>query len=509
VVLLTAANNPVQVSTATAQNRPRWHRLPWIESIGIFILTFAALTALLWSFYRLVPSYEEWAVVWPFNGMFIGVLLMTPKRRWPWMLAGFLAAFVLFESHSKDEPSEIAIITLCSLAEVIITALALPPFRTLCEWIMEPYLMLRFTLVAVIGVPAAFSIPVSIYFHLHGAVPLWDTALIWGLGDAVGMSLSLPLVLVLISPETYELFRWQALPQTLGLLGGLCAVTWFVFHQQTYPLAYVPYPLLLLVALRLGFGGAVIGANMLAIVTVISTLNGFGPLRSLTATATFSEVFIVQIFCIFEVMLVFPLSISLNERRYFERQLKEAYADMERLAVTDKLTALANRRQFDQRLDFEWQRAIRTRRPLGLLMIDVDFFKSFNDAYGHVEGDACLQKIAAILTSCTFRRQDVIARYGGEEFAVLLPNAAEAAVATFAELICRNVRLAACPHGKSPSGIVTVSVGCAMMVPEMHTTPDILVIAADQALYKAKDKGRNRTEMAPYNWAPVLQTSHL
>lgn len=466
----------------------------------LFTLTFATLMGLLWAFYKFVPSFDEWAVIWPFNGLFTGVLLASPKRRWPAMLGAFLTAFVAFESLSKDPASEIAVVTLCSLAEVIITALVLPPFRTLGQWIMEPHLMRRFTLFAVIGVPAALSVPVSIYFHLHSGLPLWTTSMIWGLADAVGMSLSLPFALVFMSSEVYEIFRWRALPQTLVLLGGLCIVSWLVFHQQTYPLAFVTYPVLLLVAIRLGFGGAVIGANMLAIVAVISTLTGFGPLRSLSAASTLSEVVIVQLFCIFEVMLVFPLTIGLTERLYFERQLQQAYADMEHLAVTDKLTSLANRRQFDQRLDFEWQRAIRTRKPLGLLMIDVDFFKTFNDSYGHLAGDQCLQQVAAVLSSCTFRKQDLIARYGGEEFAVLLPNAAESAVANFAELICSNVRLAGISHLSSPSGKLTVSVGCALIVPKMHTTPDILVLAADQALYKAKQRGRNCVELAPSNF---------
>jgi diguanylate cyclase (GGDEF)-like protein len=362
---------------------------------------------------------------------------------------------------------------------------------------MEPYLMLRFALIAVIGAPAALSVPVGLYFHLYNGLPFWNYALIWALADAVGMSLSLPLMLVLMSPETYRIFRWRALPQTLVLLGGLCAVSWFVFHQQRYPVAYVTYPVLLLVALRLGFGGAVIGANMLAIMVVTTTLNGFGPFRSLTDGGAFSEVVIVQTFCILEVMLVFPLSISLTERSYFERQLRDAYAEMELLATTDKLTSLANRRRFDQQLDFEWQRAIRTRRPLGLLMIDVDFFKKFNDSYGHVAGDVCLQKIAAVLSACTFRKQDLIARYGGEEFAVLLPNAAQAAVENFGQLLCRNVRLAEIPHRSSPSGLVTASVGCALMVPEMDSSPNILVMAADKALYKAKEDGRNRMVVAP------------
>jgi diguanylate cyclase (GGDEF)-like protein len=185
------------------------------------------------------------------------------------------------------------------------------------------------------------------------------------------------------------------------------------------------------------------------------------------------------------------------------RDKQRAQAALVRLAATDPLTGLSNRRVLDKRLDDEWRRARRENKPLSVLFIDIDHFKLFNDTYGHVSGDEALIAVADCIASVARRSVDLVARYGGEEFAVVLPNTTAQGAFAVAEQIRRRVESKVIVRGHGASQGVTVSVGCATTLP---TETDIangldLLAAADQQLYVAKDQGRNRTSSA--QWAEV------
>lgn len=183
---------------------------------------------------------------------------------------------------------------------------------------------------------------------------------------------------------------------------------------------------------------------------------------------------------------------DMTERKHAEQKLQEAYNAVEALAVTDGLTGLANRRRFDQGLASEWRRGLRDRKPLSLLMIDADLFKSYNDTYGHPRGDNCLKQIAESALDVVARPGDLVARFGGEEFAVILPNTGSEGAVLVANEICDALRSRRLPHRSNPYGIMTVSVGCATMVPSFGLHSVNLVELADAALYQAKRYGRNQ-----------------
>ncbi|MGR9107279.1 MAG: diguanylate cyclase domain-containing protein [Gammaproteobacteria bacterium] len=168
--------------------------------------------------------------------------------------------------------------------------------------------------------------------------------------------------------------------------------------------------------------------------------------------------------------------------------------DLENAADEDRLTRIANRRRFDQRLEQEWRRASRNQVPLSLILIDVDFFKKFNDRYGHQEGDDCLQQVAQALARSAQRVSDLVARYGGEEFVILLYHMTRDDAYQLAERTRIAVANLGIPHQDSPQGHVTISLGGASVLPSEHGDPKSLVEAADKALYRAKEKGRNRRE---------------
>ncbi|GAB3249520.1 hypothetical protein GCM10027296_13180 [Chitinimonas naiadis] len=179
------------------------------------------------------------------------------------------------------------------------------------------------------------------------------------------------------------------------------------------------------------------------------------------------------------------------------QQLMTANSELGRMAQQDGLTGVANRRAFDQRLISEWGRAARAHHPLTLLMIDVDHFKRYNDGYGHQMGDECLRRVAGILQDAISRASDFVARYGGEEFAILLPETESVGGEEIAEHIRAGLATANIPHAHSPSSShVTASVGIATFVPQAGTSGNSLVAAADQALYQAKEQGRNRAVVA-------------
>lgn len=189
---------------------------------------------------------------------------------------------------------------------------------------------------------------------------------------------------------------------------------------------------------------------------------------------------------------VVAISRDITEQKNLENRL-------ETLAIEDSLTGLANRRRFDERLAEEWARAYRDRSSLGLLMIDVDHFKSYNDEYGHPAGDACLRVVAKVLATEAHRSSDLAARYGGEEFAVLLPNTDVAGCARIGERLRQAIRDAGLAHtSNASSGVVTVSVGGATCRPALERSAGTssLVEAADRALYVAKQSGRDRLVMS-------------
>jgi len=173
--------------------------------------------------------------------------------------------------------------------------------------------------------------------------------------------------------------------------------------------------------------------------------------------------------------------------------LTEANRQLELLARMDGLLGIANRKCFDERYEQEWLRARRDRLPLALLMIDVDSFKRFNDAYGHQAGDRCLQSIASTVKGLFRRPADLVARYGGEELIVVLPNTGLAGARHKAREICARIDALAIPHRDSDAaGHVTVSIGATSAVPDARSSPASLLACADRALYRAKELGRNR-----------------
>jgi diguanylate cyclase (GGDEF)-like protein len=176
-----------------------------------------------------------------------------------------------------------------------------------------------------------------------------------------------------------------------------------------------------------------------------------------------------------------------------EAMLYDRALSLAREVTVDGLTQIANRRTFDHQLENEWQRLSRENLPLSLLLCDVDFFKRYNDRYGHPTGDDCLRAVAKAIESCIRRPADLAARYGGEEFAVILPNTLREGATHIADQICQAVANLNIPHEFSyVSKHVSLSVGISTVFPKVKVLPKTLLESADKGLYLAKNNGRNR-----------------
>ena len=189
----------------------------------------------------------------------------------------------------------------------------------------------------------------------------------------------------------------------------------------------------------------------------------------------------------FIALLVFFAVRSLRQNA----ELNTAKRELEKISLTDALTGLANRRHFDLYLEQEWSRALRQNQPISMVMVDIDYFKAFNDAYGHPGGDQCLKQVAQVLAQVVRRPTDLVARYGGEEFALVLPDTQDAAAVAEA---CRvAIQALGIVHEFSGvASVITISAGVCSLVPTREMSPELLIKKADNALYEVKKAGRNK-----------------
>jgi len=189
------------------------------------------------------------------------------------------------------------------------------------------------------------------------------------------------------------------------------------------------------------------------------------------------------------------LLIQVRKGVQVEQSLREAKGKLQLQATHDSLTGLANRRLFELSFSLEIKRCARYKRPISLVMIDIDFFKTYNDLYGHVAGDQCLSIVAEIIRLCSQRTSDLAVRYGGEEFCLLLPETDATGAFAIAERLRLGIIERAIPHTGNPLGTLTISLGCHTFIPEGNEASSDIIAKADTALYQAKNAGRNTTQV--------------
>lgn len=205
-----------------------------------------------------------------------------------------------------------------------------------------------------------------------------------------------------------------------------------------------------------------------------------------------------------EVDALIGFMFDISERKKTEEQLLTLQKQLEEYSYKDGLTGVANRRMFDMVLATEWANAQRTQQPLSVILLDIDHFKQFNDHYGHIQGDDCLKSVGQALSRAASRPRDFVGRFGGEEFVLVLPETDEAAARHIAERCRQQVRQQRIAHERSSvSSLLTISLGVGTIVPGVHDSPLDFLNSVDKLLYQAKQRGRDRLEVAK---APARST---
>jgi len=444
----------------------------------------------------LVLGEHGWQIFWPLNGLTIALLLARPRGEWVSFLAATQVPIACAEYLTGTPGFWVLLDGFSETVEVLLGGLLLPGFTDLETWLREPRLYPRFSMAVLIG-PLLASAVAAAGFSINRGDPFLSTLLDFAPSEVIGVSATIPLVLAVrsVSRSSWQEPKWWI--RTLVVLGATAAVMTGMFVSGRYPLLFLLYPLLMWIESILGLLGASIAMACACILATIFTQKGYGP---------FAQAFVpgharnlsVELYLAFHLICFLPVSIMSVERRRLTRELHAALKRVTTLAAVDGLTGLSNRRTFDERLSEQWRHALSNHSSMSLLMIDVDYFKKYNDTLGHQAGDDCLCAVARGLQSQVSAATGLVARFGGEEFAILLPDTPIEDACRVAEAVRAGVRDLAITHpGVATSDTcedrrVTVSIGCATLVPRKDGRVQDLLALADEALYLAKRTGRNR-----------------
>jgi diguanylate cyclase (GGDEF)-like protein len=437
---------------------------------------------------------------------FVWNLLAGGRRRhWPLLLMAGYSGYMIAHVLLRDPLWEVLLLSACDVLEAAIAAYSVGFALGDKVDLTEQKQLLQFVLLAVILGPLIAGFAAGVVLHWQVGSGLILSWMRWFPPSALGMSIIPPLVLGLARRETWDLFQPSRLAKTLLYLLVIAVVTIGIFSRSDFAMLFLGIPPLLFLVVRLGLSGGALGCCVVAVLGTEFTIGRHSGTLMLVDPSLEHRIFLLQMFLATGVLSVSLIAVVLADLQRAGRDVRESElryrtlaASMEMLAALDPLTQVANRRCFDEALDREWQRALRARTPLSLILFDADFFKAYNDRYGHLAGDDCLRKIADTFTSTVRRPADVVARFGGEEFGIILPDTDAAGAFLLADGLRTRVERLGWAHAASPAGVVTLSGGCASMTPMVGETATDLLNSADEALYEAKRQGRNRIESAVF-----------
>jgi diguanylate cyclase (GGDEF)-like protein len=479
------------------------HQPTWLVYLLLPLLHFASVKLT----FLCAFSPENEVVVWLPNAVLLAALLHYRGQR-AWLMAMLTTSSDLVANLPVFPPLQAALLSLVNLAEVLLTYLLLS--RTGASISQARIQDLgKFVLAGpLIGALCAALLAGLVLRTLPSvSAPYPTLVLLWWFGDALGLLIYTPLLLAFLQPvhETIRL-RWQ--DGVVLLLSVALAALMFTGQAERWGgIALTPnllLPSVLYMAVRFGVRWTLLAVALISLATAWAQTTGHKPfgegspheliLRTQEFILTLSIVG-VGFALLFSEQRAMTRSLE-DKVRERTQKLEESNNKLGALSATDGLTGIANRRRFDEALATEWSHARRSGQPLALALLDVDWFKKYNDRYGHQAGDDCLRSVAQVLSGNARRAGDIVARYGGEEFALIAPAADEASAQAMAHAICAALQGLAHAHELSPFGVVTGSIGVAVCVPAEGEGEELLIRLADRALYQAKAGGRNRVVMA-------------
>lgn len=449
-------------------------------------------------------SFEgRFASFWPPSGVFLGALSMTPVSLWPLYVTGAFVANIASDIGLHDR--SIAVSTGFCLANSLDALVSAGLLRILLGYplsVGRVNNVLSLVGCAMGGAACGAVIGTGVISWHYGASfgPTW---LCWWISSLLGVLLVVPAVssAVVIQPWTHPGFL-RHLAEAVGIMSALGAIGLWIFRYQDRDLTFLPLPILVWAALRVRMCGALLAMWVITGVSVWCTSRGHGPFGVVYPVA--EQVLLTQAYLAVVAILSLVLSALAVERKTAEQAvqaandaLMTANTRLQQLAVTDGLTGLNNRASFETRLAEEVLHARHRGRPLTLMIVDVDHFKSFNDTFGHPAGDEVLKEVSDRFRRA-LRSSDFVARYGGEEFAILLPGVDLEEARNLAERVRQTV-----DGGEWPQRNITVSIGVAGLREE--SGGQRLIVDADEALYLSKRRGRNRVSVCETGLPPSTE----
>jgi diguanylate cyclase (GGDEF)-like protein len=480
-----------------------WQQPGWLFCLLLPLFHFA--TVKLTFFCAVTP--ENSVVVWLPNAVLLAALLRFRGQR-ALLLAALTFTSDVLANLNAFPWYEAVLLSVVNLMEVTIT------YQLMLRSRASPRLyrvqdLGKFILAGpVFGAMLAGLLAALVQQYVGGATTAYFTlARVWWFGDGLGLLIYTPLLLAYTQPQRQrlKLTRWDdaALIFTLLLAGAVLSA-----HGGEIDGVSVTPTLLLpavaVIAFRFGVRLTTLLVALISLSTAMLMTTGLKPFGEVPIhlEVVRAQEFILTL-CIIGIGFAVLLSELQTRERELEsrvrertRELKKTNAQLAAISATDGLTGIANRRRFDETLASEWSRARRSKQPLMLALLDVDLFKQYNDYYGHQAGDDALRAVATELAKHARRSGDFVARYGGEEFALVAQPADEEHALGMAEAICRSIAALRTSHVTSPFEVLTVSIGVAVLKPGEHDSIMSLLKTADVALYRAKQLGRNRVELA-------------
>jgi diguanylate cyclase (GGDEF)-like protein len=431
--------------------------------------------------------------IWIANGI-ISAFILTAPQRWkiPFFVAGQLANFGVDFALGNTFYCACWFVV-CNSSEVLVTVLSLRHFGGRAE-VADRQALWRIACFGLFLGPLTCALLAAPAVQLVEGRPFLEAARIWFLSDALGCAATLPLMLFLLTRERKNARERGTDIVDVAWACLFTAVVVAVFWQTKYPLIFLLFPPVVAVLFRFKLAGAIYGTSLVLVFAAAFTAQGHGPFALSRGAAPAERVMLFQMFGLILFASCVPLGYSIEERHRLEEKLKQANQKLLDLALLDPLTSVCNRRGFEIVMESAWSGARATGTDVSLIYLDLDFFKRFNDSYGHQVGDDCLRSVAGSLVDSVRGARDCVARYGGEEFVILLPGTSADSARATADRVAAAIMDLRIPHRESPFGIVTASLGISTARPGEGNSANGLISQADDGLYAAKRSGRDRIE---------------
>lgn len=480
-----------------------WQQPGWLFCLLLPLFHFASVKL---TFFAAVTP-ENVVVVWLPNAVLLASLLRFRGQRAPLLAALTFTSDVLANLDAFPW-YEAVLLSVVNLMEVLVAYSLLRRSHLSARLHKVRDLMKFIAAGPVCGALMAGLLAALVLQQVGGSsTPYLTLVRLWWFGDGLGLLIYTPLLLAYTQPQRQRLplTRWDDAALVSTLLLSLLVLS--AHGGEIDGVSVTPtllLPAVAVIAFRFGVRLTSLLVALISLATALLMTTGLKPFGDVPIhlEVVRAQEFILTL-CIIGIGFAVLLSELQTRERELEsrvrertRELEQSNARLAAIGVTDGLTGIANRRRFDEALKAEWNRARRTRQPMMLALLDVDLFKQYNDHYGHQAGDDALRAVAEELSRHARRSGDFVARYGGEEFGLIATLTNEEQAVVMAEEICRSIARLNMRHQESPFEVLTISIGVAVLTPGEHDEIAALVKTADVALYRAKQLGRNRVELA-------------